>query len=469
MPVFERTSRYPYPRAKVFAWHTRPGAFARLSPPGMVTALKLHTDGINVGSETELLISHPLVAGLLPDIPRPGARKGAPIGVRWLVRHVELVPNERFVDEQVRGPFKSWRHEHHFADGPDGSTVLTDTVTWNLPRAVPTRLVESKLRALFRFREPQLRDDLELLHRLDAAPTTVLMAGASGMIGRQLAALLTTAGHRVVRLVRSEPHGPDEVRWDPRSLHVPSRAFDDASVVVNLSGETIGGRFTEARKAEILSSRVDATTTLAEGIARHAPDATLVQASAVGYYGARRPGELLDEASTRGTGFLADVVEAWERAGAPAHHAGARTAFLRTGIVLSAGGGALLPQLPLYLVGAGGRMTSADKWLSWITLDDLARAYVHTAFTPALSGPIPAVAPNPVTQGEFASTLGSVLHRPAVLPTPSFGPKLLLGSEGYDQLIDTDQRVSSAKLIGSEFRFGQTTLTDGLRHVLQKG
>lgn len=114
-------------------------------------------------------------------------------------------------------------------------------------------------------------------------------------------------------------------------------------------------------------------------------------------------------------------------------------------------------------------MTSADKWLSWITLDDLARAYVHTAFTPALSGPIPAVAPNPVTQGEFASTLGSVLHRPAVLPTPSFGPKLLLGSEGYDQLIDTDQRVSSAKLIGSEFRFGQTTLTDGLRHVLQKG
>lgn len=463
MPRFTHTSTYPLPREVVFDWHTRPGGFVRLTPPGMATIVSGPTDGINPGSELELRISSPIVAGLLPG---PG---GKPLGVAWRVRHVALIPGVEFVDEQVSGPFLSWRHEHHFADGPDGSTVLTDTVTWNLPRAVPTRLVESKLRALFRFREQQLRDDLELLHRLDAAPTTVLMAGASGMIGRQLAALFTTAGHRVVRLVRSEPHGQDELRWDPRSLHVPSRAFDHASVVVNLSGETIGGRFTEARKAEILSSRVDATTTLAEGIARHAPDATLVQASAVGYYGARRPGELLDEASTRGTGFLADVVEAWERAAAPANRAGARTAFLRTGIVLSAGGGALLPQLPLYLVGAGGRMTSADKWLSWITLDDLVRAYVHTAFRPALGGPIPAVAPNPVTQGEFASTLGSVLHRPAVLPTPSFGPKLLLGSEGYDQLIDTDQRVSAAKLIGSEFRFGQTTLTDGLRHVLQKG
>lgn len=105
--MFERTSRYPYPRAKVFAWHTRPGAFARLSPPRDGHRAEAARDGINVGSEAELLISHPLVAGLLPDIPRPGARKGAPIGVRWLVRHVELVPNERFVDEQVRGPFRN--------------------------------------------------------------------------------------------------------------------------------------------------------------------------------------------------------------------------------------------------------------------------------------------------------------------------------------------------------------------------
>ena len=153
----------------------------------------------------------------------------------------------------------------------------------------------------------------------------------------------------------------------------------------------------------------------------------------------------------------------------PALEAGVRTVFLRTGIVLSAGGGALLPQLPLFYLGAGGRLTAPDAWTSWITLDDMARAYVHALFTPALEGPVNAVAPHPVTAEVFARTLGRTLRRPAALPTPGFGPALVLGREGKSELIDTDQRVSSAKLIGSEFRFGQTTLTDGLRHVLQKG
>lgn len=461
MPRFTHVSTYPFPRESVFEWHTRPGGFVRLTPPGTATLLHGPTDGINVGSELRLRVSTPVLAGLLPNV------SGGPVGAPWLVRHVALEPGHLFVDEQVEGPFTSWRHEHEFTDGPDGSTVLTDTVTWALPRVVPAGIVEGRLRAMFRFREAQLRADLELLARLDAAPSTVVVSGASGMIGSQLRALLTTAGHRVVRLVRSQANGPDEVRWDPKHRQLPDDALDGAAAVINLSGETIGGRFTESRKAEIMASRLAATGTLADAVARR-PETALIQASAIGYYGPRRPGELLDEGAPRGTGFLADVVEAWEQAAAPAAEAGARVVHLRTGIVLSAGGGALLPQLPLFLAGVGGRMAGAAQGFSWVGLDDLVRAYVHATFTRSLEGPVNAVGPAPVTQQEFAKALGRALHRPVWLPTPAFGPKLILGEEGFDQLIDTDQRVSSAKLEASGFRFAQPTVGSALAHALQK-
>ena len=472
MPVFERVSRYPYPRATVFAWHTRPGAFARLSPPGMATALKPLTNGIEVGSETELLISHPLVAGLLPHVPRRGMRKGAPIGVRWLVRHVELVANERFVDEQVSGPFRSWRHEHMFTDGPGGSTIITDRVTWALPVSIPggidQALVEMQLDGLFAFRERQLRDDLDLHTRLAAPPRRVVVAGASGLIGTQLCALLTTGGHTVTRLVRGSAKGqPDAVRWDPAQRRLDVAALEGADAVVNLSGESIAGRFTRAHKEKVLASRLDATNTLASAVTA-AKVPALVQASAIGYYGARRPGELLTEASDPGQDLLAGVVRAWEAAAQPAADAGVRVAQLRTGIVLSEGGGALAPQVPLFSVGLGGRLGAPNAWMSWIGLDDTVRAYLHTILTDVVEGPTNLVAPRPVTNQEFATTLGRVLHRPAAVPTPSIGPKLLLGAEGYDQMIDTDQRVASQKLSESGFWFAQGTLADALRHALMR-
>lgn len=469
MPVFERVSRYPHPRATVFAWHTRPGAFARLSPPGMATAVSPHTHGIEAGSEVELIISHPLVAGLLPDVPHRHGK--GPLGLRWKVRHVELVPGERFVDEQVSGPFKRWYHEHEFADGPGGSTIITDRVTWDLPVTIPggidQALVEMQLDGLFAFRERQLRDDLDLHTRLAASPRRIVVAGASGLIGSQLVAALTSGGHSVVRLVRRPATRPDEVRWDPGHHRPDPCTLAGADAVVNLAGHSIGGRFSRRNKAQILASRLDATTTLAEA-ARAVGLPTLVQASAIGYYGARRPGELLTERSEPGEDFLAGVVRAWEAAARPVVDAGVRVAQLRTGIVLSEGGGALAPQVPLYSIGLGGRLAAPDAWMSWISLDDTVRAYVHALFTDTVEGPINLVAPRPVTNREFATTLGRVLHRPSVVPTPAIGPTLLLGREGHDQLIDTDQRVTSQKLSESGFWFAQGTLSDALRHVLMR-
>ncbi len=458
MPIFEHVSTYPHPRDEVFRWHTRPGGFTRLTPPGMATLLEGPTDGINPGSELVLRISHPMLTGL---VPRPVPR----VGASWRVRHVEFDDGRLFVDEQVSGPFRSWRHEHHFADAPDGGTTITDRVHWELP-PLPTGLDETvathELRRLFAFREHQLREDLALHARLGALPAQVLVSGASGLIGTQVVALLTTGGHRVTRLVRHDPRSDDEARWAPEDGAIDADAVAAAEAVVHLAGESIGGRFTAAKKRRILASRVNGTRTVADAIERSGRRQVLVQASAIGIYGARRPGELLDEQSAPGDGFLAEVVRAWEAAAAAADR---RTVFLRTGIVLSEGGGALLPMLPLFLAGAGGPLTDPRAWMSWITLDDMARAYVHALFTSELSGPVNAVAPEPVTAGEFARGLGRALRRPALLRTPGFGPALVLGAEGKDQLIDTNQRVGVGKLLASDFHFGEPTLYSALQHV----
>lgn len=453
MPVFQHRSTYPQPVAKVFGWHTRPGAFTRLTPPGWASVISGPSDSLTVGSRIRLRVSDPLTQ-LLPGN----------LGLNWLVQHVAFEPDRLFVDEQLEGPFKAWRHEHHFEPGPKDSTVITDIVHWEPPLGVPKQLIETRLQRLFDYRERQLREDLSIP---TMAPLTVLIAGSSGLVGTQLVALLGTLGHQVIRLVRSPTSHHDEVTWAPETGVLPDDALAGVDAVVNLAGHTIGGRFTAKNKKLILDSRTATTGLLARACTRHGVG-VLTQASAVGIYGARRPGEVLTETSIRGTGFLADVVTAWERAATPALEAGVRTAFLRTGIALSMGGGALLPQVPLFLVGLGGRMAARNAWLSWITLDDLVRAYVHAIATDTLTGPVNAVAPEPVTQQEFADTVGRTLRRPAWLPTPPVGPKMLLGREGYDQLIDTNQRVSANLLVASGFRFAHPTLDMGLRHALTR-
>lgn len=466
MPVFEHVSRYPFPRDEVFAWHERTGAVTRLTPPGMATLLGRPTDGINVGSEVRLRLTHPLLAGVA----------GGRLGVTWVARHTELVPGERFVDEQVSGPFKSWRHEHLFADGPAGSTVITDRITWELPIRLPAgfdqALLEMQLDGLLQFRERQLRDDLTLLARLPRTPQHVVVTGSSGLIGRQVCAVLTTFGHRVTRLVRGSARDdiPADATagWDPGAGVLDPAVLAGADAVVHLAGEPISGRFTAAHRRIILDSRVRSTDLIARALASGAGPRTLVQASGIGVYGARRPGELLTEESAAGPGFLAEVVQAWEAAAQPAVDAGVRVAFLRTGIVLSEGGGALQPMVPLFSVGLGGRLTAAEAYQSWIGLDDVARAYMYTLATEALEGPVNAVSPRPVTSQEFADTLGQVLHRPAAVPTPSFGPALLLGREGRDELVATDQRVMPGKLLDSGFVFAQGHLLAALRHALMR-
>jgi hypothetical protein len=238
--------------------------------------------------------------------------------------------------------------------------------------------------------------------------------------------------------------------------------------VIHLAGASIGGRFTPEHKAEIRASRIRPTRRLAELATSSPAGDTLkafVTASAIGIYGPDRGDEVLTEDSARGEGFLADVVADWEDATAPAAAAGVRTVQVRTGIVQTPRGGMLRLLSPLFEAGLGGRLGSGQQWLAWIGLDDLLDVYRRAVLDPHLSGPVNAVAPEPVRNTGYTRTLAAVLHRPALLPVPGFGPRLLLGPEGAREIAQASQNVRPQRLIAAGHEFRQPELAGALRHL----
>ena len=442
----EFTSTVDAPIDEVFEWFGRPGALRRLLPPW----------------QPMRAISE---AGSLAD---GRAVLGLPGGLRWQAQHVgsDYSPPHRFVDERVvDGPTSippalagPWRHVHDFREAPDGRTVMVDRVHTAVPEAL--------LRSTFEYRHRQVADDLAS-HRTARErgfePSVIAVSGASGMVGSALCAFLTTGGHRVIRLDRHGHDGRgDDVRiWDPTGP-APD-LFDGVDAVVHLAGAPIAGRFTDSHKAEIRDSRVEPTRLLAQAAAASSTVRTFVSASAIGFYGYARPDEVLTESSSKGGGFLADVVDDWERA---ARVPGMRAVQVRTGIVQSPTGGTLRLQRPIFAAGLGGPIGDGSQWLSWIDLDDLVDVYLRALFDDRLDGPVNAVAPAPVTGREYAKTLGRVLHRPAVLPVPEFGPALLLGRQGVRELAAADQHVDSRALNDVGHRFRHAILEESLRHQL---
>lgn len=292
----------------------------------------------------------------------------------------------------------------------------------------------------------------------------IVVSGASGLIGSALVPHLTARGHEVTRLVRRAATS-GESQWDPARGVIDANLVGAADAIIHLSGAGIGDkRWSNSYKREILDSRVKSTKLLASVIAGAAKrPSVFLSGSAIGFYGARGD-EQLDEASSAGTGFLADVCKEWESA---ANGAGTRTVFLRTGIVLSPKGGALKKQLPLFRAGLGGKFGRGDQWQSWISIDDEVAAIEHL-LTGSVQGPVNLTAPAPVTNADFASVLGRVLRRPALLPVPSIGPKLLLGAELADALLFTGQRVIPRVLSSSGFQFAHPTLEIALRALLAR-
>ena len=295
----------------------------------------------------------------------------------------------------------------------------------------------------------------------------IVISGASGLIGTQLVAKLSQGGHEVIRLVRRSPKS-GEIQWNPKSGTLDAAALEGADAVIHLSGAGIGDkRWTTGYRKEILDSRTDTTALLAKTIASLSrKPSVFLSGSAIGIYGARND-EQLTEVSTHGTGFLAEVCEQWEAAAKPAVDAGVRTVYLRTGIVLSPKGGALKKLLPLFKLGVGGKFGNGKQWQSWISIDDEIGA-IEYLLTANVSGAVNLTAPNPVTNAEFTRVLASVLKRPAIVPVPTFAPKILLGGELADALLFTGQRVIPAALNASGYSFKHTTLESALRSLLSK-
>jgi hypothetical protein len=295
----------------------------------------------------------------------------------------------------------------------------------------------------------------------------VAVTGSTGFVGTALVRSLRIGGHDVIRVVRGPaPHGETTVRWDPEAGTVDAAGLDGVDAVIHLAGEPIAEkRWSDAQKRRIIESRRQGTTLLAETLAGLAvPPAVLVSASGIDYYGDRGD-EVLTEDSGPGQGFLTEVCQAWEGATAPAADAGIRVVVARTGMVLSGDGGALPRLARLTRFGLGGRLGGGKQWWSWIGLDDHLAA-LEFLLTEDLAGPVNLTAPQPVTNAEFAATLGRVLHRPTFIPTPSFGPKLVLG-ELADALIFDSKRVQPERLRRAGFSFADAELEPALRHVLR--
>ena len=302
----------------------------------------------------------------------------------------------------------------------------------------------------------------------------VVITGATGFIGRALCERLT-GEYQIVALSRNAVKAgkmldglAKAVQWDARIVGEWACEIDGARAIVNLAGENIGsGRWTKAKKARILQSRIDCTKALLEAVSRadKKPD-VLIQGSAVGYYG-HRADEPLDEISQAGSGFAAEVCIQSESLGRRVESLGVRYVPIRTGVVLGLGGGALPKMILPYKFFLGGHAGTGNQWLSWITLEDEATAIEFLINNENLAGPFNLTAPNPVTARQFAKTLGRALKRPACLPAPAFALKLLLGQVA-DELLLSGQRVLPKRLTEAGFEFNQKNLHQALTALLRK-
>jgi uncharacterized protein (TIGR01777 family) len=446
--TYTRSLRVPIPVDALFAWHERDGAFERLSPPWQNVRVLARQGGIRDGATVALEVR----------------TMGVP--TTWHVAHRDYVPNVRFVDEMRGGPFARWVHTHAFVAEGDNASRLDDSIAYALPLdglgdLVAGGFVRSTLERTFRYRHALLAHDLAR-HAAFAnrARLRIAVTGATGFIGQQLCAFLTTGGHSVVRIGRGAVRpGVVDVTWDPVRGVLDPAALDGVDAVIHLAGAPIAERWTPEHRRAIVESRVQGTALIARTIANMARrPSVLLSGSAIGYYGAQRGDELLDESSAAGDDFLADTSRAWEAATADAEQAGIRVVHLRTGIVVGVQGGALGKQWPLFQAGLGGPLGGGAQYMSPIALDDQIGAMHHCLMDERLRGAVNLVAPTAVTNAEFARQVGQAIGRPALLPAPAFAVELMFGREMVQATAMASQRVRPSVLEAHGFRWAWPTV-----------
>jgi uncharacterized protein (TIGR01777 family) len=441
----------PAPVESLAAWHFRPGALERLVPPWENARVLQASGGIADGSTVTLRL------------------KKGPMTVDWLARHEQVQPGSGFVDRQMKGPFAEWVHQHRFLPHDADRSTLEDHVTYRLPGGwlgamLGGPIIRPDLERTFVWRHRRTANDLRRHRELSQGqPLRVAVSGASGMVGKQLCAFLTTGGHQVRRIVRGKAnHEHLDVAWNTKDGTLDTEFLNGVDAVVHLAGENIAaGRWTAERKRAIRESRVEGTRQIAEALAKlPVKPKVLIAASAIGYYGSRGP-EALDESSAPGRGFLAETCVAWEEATKPAELAGIRVVHLRIGLVIAAAGGVLAKLRTPFSLGLGGPVGSGRQGMSWIALDDLIASVLHCIKHEQISGAVNAVAPDPRSNRDFGRTLGHVLRRPAFAPLPAPVVSALFGEMGRELLL-RGAFVQPKRLLETGFRFDHPKL----QHVL---
>jgi uncharacterized protein (TIGR01777 family) len=439
---WEQTTFVPGVSAQaLFDWHMRPGAFQRLRPPWERMDLVQHDEPVRVGGDTRMRVYL------------------GPLYQTWHDRIVHIDEGRGFVDEQVTGPMRAWRHEHQFADVAGGAT-LTDTITFEPPWVVSRASVLARLDAMFRRRHVITAEDLTRhAARAHLPRLRIGVTGATGLVGQELCAFLRGGGHTVVPFSRGG--APDAIRWDPGRGVLDPADLAGLDAVVHLAGEPIAARWTPAHKARVRDSRVQGTSLLAEAIARcPRPPSVLLSCSAVGWYGSS-PDDVgaVDESSPGGSGFLAEVGAAWEAAAEPARAAGVRVVHPRMGIVISGHGGYLPTQLPLARACLQGVVGTGHQGVSWVALDDVVDI-LHELLWDG-SGPVNVTAPTPAAQSDVAAELARQVGRPLGPTAPAAAIRLLLGEMG-EELVLRGARVLPARMTAMGYRWRRPTL----RHAL---
>ncbi|MFO0819104.1 MAG: TIGR01777 family oxidoreductase [Pirellulales bacterium] len=465
MPEFRLRSLMPCSSDELFAWHMRLGAFERLAPPWERVEVEKWAEPHQVGERAVIR-----------------TRLAPLVWKRWIAEYREFEPGKMFRDVQISGPFARFDHRHRMSPATEHDAArqswLEDYIEYAPPlgwlgQAVAGGWVRTSLARMFAYRHRTTADDLAAHARAGGKPMRILLTGAGGLVGSALRPFLTAGGHSVVRLYRpgasAKSDGITLADLEASALggkDASAAASEPFDAVVHLAGEGIAeGRWTAERKRRIRESRVEGTTRLCQLLARlPTPPRVLVNASAIGYYGDRAD-ESLDETSSPGDDFLAQVCRDWEAAAAPAQSAGIRTAFVRFGVILSARGGALTRMLPPFRMGAGGRVGSGRQYMSWVALDDVLGAIHHVITNDSLAGPVNVVSPAPVTNAEFTRTLGHVLRRPTFFPLPALAARAAFG-ELADALLLASQKVAPTRLLATGYPFRYPDLETALRFQL---
>lgn len=445
--TLRRTQWLPRPRAEVFAFFQDPANLAKLTPPWL---------GFHVLTPRPLEMR----AGALFDY------RVSPLGFPqyWRTLIESYDPPHAFVDTQLKGPYKLWRHTHRFEE-KDGGTLITDEVRYELPFQpfgdLAAGEIERRLDAIFAYRESAVA----ALFRPKEGSMKIVIAGGNGWVGRDLSRALINGGHEVVVLSRSgAPSRVPGVRtrsWLVDGAGGWENELDGADAVVNLCGEGVAdGPWTAARRERLLRSRLTPTRALVEALGRvEKKPPVLINASAVGWYAQGNAG-VQAETDAPGPGFLADLCVRWEKEARQAEKLGLRVVLLRIGVVLGPGGGALARMLLPFKLALGGRLGDGRQHFPWVHIDDVTGLIVDAVANERLRGPVNAVGPELATNAEFTAALGKALRRPTPFPVPAFALKLLLGD--MSSLLLGSQKIAPAAAVGAGYRFKHPRLEDAL-------